>query len=190
MCELEKFPVKQTIPWVWWCAKQNGSNYTVYSTPNLSKQLLPFGFAQQYVSPTQQTQNICIPFVQCRPNVFDVFWSNIMLCKCFVFAGNDLSLTLKPVSLDSCILTFSTEEGLPCLSQSCTIRGRGSLLSLNRVKFSPIIQCGTFILSGRPASISSLTKSESPRHSISSSRDPIELDSNRMLWRRKPLVWK
>ena len=33
---------------------------------------------------SQQTQNICIPFIQCRPNVFDV---GQMLYKCFAFAG-------------------------------------------------------------------------------------------------------
>ena len=54
-----------------------------------SKQLLLFGFAQQY-SPwtlltavfvlSQQTQNIFIAFVQCRPNVFDI---GPTLYKCY-----------------------------------------------------------------------------------------------------------
>ena len=49
------------------------------------------------VTHSQQTQNICITFVQCRPNVFDVGptlykvtrWSNIvqMLYKYLVFTG-------------------------------------------------------------------------------------------------------
>ena len=40
---------------------------------------------------TKQTQNICITFVQRRPNVFD--GSNIvqMLYKCFVFTGKTLA---------------------------------------------------------------------------------------------------
>ena len=54
------------------------------STYFTSKQILPFVFAKRYCSqyegPSQQTQNICITFVQRRPNVFDV---SPTLYKCY-----------------------------------------------------------------------------------------------------------
>ena len=106
---------------------------------------------------SQQRQSICITFVQCQPNVFDVGltlylrrWADIvqMLCKCFVFAGWGMSHNVI------CPMSRSGRFTKTCeLLWSSVADGGLTLHHTHQVTFNIkiLVECWAIVTDGDPA---------------------------------------
>ena len=112
-CRYQQNKVLTRTEWIYWPAP---ATLTQHLTDIGSAWSRPAVSCKQYQTScySQQTQNICIAFVQRRPNVFDV---GPTLYKCFVFTGLNAAKQTRGVEPVLVRCWASVTDGGPALDR-------------------------------------------------------------------------